>query len=50
MHFGPAGEPDVVGVLSLAMKPLQYKINGVFEVISFSLEKSVLLDVDIFCI
>ena len=40
----------VVGVRSLAQKPLPYKVNGVFEVIVFCLRKSVLLDVDVFCI
>ena len=48
--WGPAGEPVVVGVRSLAQKPLPYKVNGVFEVIVFCLRKSVLLDVDVFCI
>ena len=48
--WGPAGEPVVVGVQSLAQKPLPYKVNGVFEVIVFCLRKSVLLDVDVFCI
>ena len=40
----PAG---VVVLRSLAQKPLPYKVNDVFEVIGFSLEKSVLLDVDV---
>ena len=48
--WGPAGEPVVVGVRSLAQKPLPYKVKGVFEVIVFCLRKSVLLDVDVFCI
>ena len=48
--WGPAGKPVVVGVWSLAQKPLPYKVNGIFEVIVFSLRKSVLLDVDVFCI
>ena len=34
----------------LAQKPLPYKVNGVFEAIVFCLRKSVLLDVDVFCI
>ena len=40
----------MVRSLKLAQKPLSHKVNGVFEVIGFSLEKLVLLDVDVFCI
>ena len=35
---------------SVTQKPLPYKVNGVFEVNVFCLRKSVLLDVDVFCI
>ena len=48
--WGLAGEPVVVGVRSLAQKPLLYRVNGVFKVIGFSLEKSVLSGVDVFYI
>ena len=48
--WGPAGEPVIIGARPLAQKPLPYKVNGVFEVIVFSLRKPVLLDVDVFCI
>ena len=44
--WGPTGEPDVVGIRTLAQKPLLYKVNGIV----FSLRKSVLLDVDVLCI
>ena len=43
-------EPVAVRVRSLAQKSFPYKVNGVFEVIVFSLWKSVLLDVDVSCI